>query len=929
MAKIDFPKKQEQRLIPKYLLEYAEELQENHPDPSAEWGGSGGSPIEEGTGIKITGTDTKTISIDDTVVATQTYVEEYVEEHPGPQGPVGPQGPKGDKGDKGDTGETGATGPQGPQGETGSTGPQGPKGETGATGPKGDKGDTGEQGPQGEQGEQGPQGEQGIQGIQGPKGDTGETGATGPQGPKGDTGDTGPQGPKGDTGDTGPQGPKGDTGDTGPQGPQGETGPQGPAGQDGKDGLTTSITVNGTTYTQTDGNITLPNYPTVPTNYVTTDTTQEITGAKTFTTNPIKVVNTSKGIQLLSGQNGSTNAKLGFTLYNGSSNASNFECGFLEGNTQTKDLMLGYYNQNGKTATISRDWKLGFGYYGYYGSTTDSYSAYKLVLPNRYNLKNYNTYRYIPIDFTDGTTTVRSDNTGVVDLSSLIPTVPTKTSDLTNDSGYITGITSSDVTTALGYTPGTSNFSGSYNDLTNKPSIPTQTSDLTNNSGFITNSVNNLTNYTLTSNLAAVATSGSYNDLSNKPTIPDAVSGTNDGTNWTSLTIGSDTYDIPQGGGGSVAIDNKTIVKNNNNELETAIGGWKEINGDPITDVTIPGKTVDWDLVDSTLANNLFNVLQANTRYDINLEISGSKTMDTAGKTFEYAYIKSSSKTSTKFGGSSALTYKFTDSSTVYSVEFYVDISTNKIHIYGSNSGYYPNVSGQGYIKITFTPPLGSYTYHKIDENYIPDLSSKYVNLDGNATIAGNKSFSAKTTFGTSIEMTNSYATIGRNFSGTFNVKQGIRIYDDNPTDGSTTSGGFVCGMKLNATHNPELNNGSSGGVKVYCGTNYINEGPQYCYFMDNTSLYYVKHSNQTNGANLGTSAHLFHDLYMDGSITDGTNTVSVANIAKSSDIPTTATSTSTVTPTTETLTFTYDDDTTATITILTGASVSTTTTLS
>ena len=49
--------------------------------------------------------------------------------------------------------------------------------------------------------------------------------------------------------------------------------------------------------------------------------------------------------------------------------------------------------------------------------------------------------------------------------------------------------------------------------------IPTATSDLTNDSGFITNSVNNLTNYTLTSGLATVATSGSYNDLSNKPTI--------------------------------------------------------------------------------------------------------------------------------------------------------------------------------------------------------------------------------------------------------------------------------------------------------------------------------------------------------------------------------------------------------------------------
>lgn len=69
MAKIDFPKKQEQRLIPKYLLEYAEELQEYHPDPTAEWGGGGGSPIEAGTGIVITGDETKTISVDTEDVA--------------------------------------------------------------------------------------------------------------------------------------------------------------------------------------------------------------------------------------------------------------------------------------------------------------------------------------------------------------------------------------------------------------------------------------------------------------------------------------------------------------------------------------------------------------------------------------------------------------------------------------------------------------------------------------------------------------------------------------------------------------------------------------------------------------------------------------------------------------------------------------------
>lgn len=116
--------------------------------------------------------------------------------------------------------------------------------------------------------------------------------------------------------------------------------------------------------------------------------------------------------------------------------------------------------------------------------------------------------------------------------------------------GYITGIDSSDVIAALGYTPGTSNFSGSYTDLTDKPTIPTDTSDLTNGAGFITSSVDNLTNYydktdvddivdnvaedipTYTSDLindsgfitssalATVATTGDYDDLLNKPTIP-------------------------------------------------------------------------------------------------------------------------------------------------------------------------------------------------------------------------------------------------------------------------------------------------------------------------------------------------------------------------------------------------------------------------
>lgn len=155
------------------------------------------------------------------------------------------QGPKGDKGDQGEKGDAG---PRGPAGQTGEPGPKGDTGEPGPqgeTGQKGDKGDPftyedftpeqlsaltgpqGPQGPKGDTGETGPQGEKGDTGETGPQGPKGEPGDIGPQGPKGDQGEPGPQGPKGDTGDTGPQGPKGDTGETGPQGPKGDKGDTG------------------------------------------------------------------------------------------------------------------------------------------------------------------------------------------------------------------------------------------------------------------------------------------------------------------------------------------------------------------------------------------------------------------------------------------------------------------------------------------------------------------------------------------------------------------------------------------------------------------------------------------------------------------------------------------------------------------------------
>lgn len=123
--------------------------------------------------------------------------------------------------------------------------------------------------------------------------------------------------------------------------------------------------------------------------------------------------------------------------------------------------------------------------------------------------------------------------------------IPTKTSDLTNDSGFITATDYASANTggtvkigsglaidANGVLSATGLQSVAWNDITGKPtnvsywtndagyitasSLPTKTSDLTNDGSDGTST------YVEADDLATVATSGSYNDLTNKPTIPAA-----------------------------------------------------------------------------------------------------------------------------------------------------------------------------------------------------------------------------------------------------------------------------------------------------------------------------------------------------------------------------------------------------------------------
>lgn len=124
---------------------------------------------------------------------------------------------------------------------------------------------------------------------------------------------------------------------------------------------------------------------------------------------------------------------------------------------------------------------------------------------------NQPPYPVTSVNGQTGDVTLNADSVGALPSTTKIPSA---TSDLTNDSGYITaagapvqsvdGQTGEVVTHAVKTTAqtltdtqkaqartnigaGTSSFSGVYDDLTGKPTIPSKTSELDNDSGFITN----------------------------------------------------------------------------------------------------------------------------------------------------------------------------------------------------------------------------------------------------------------------------------------------------------------------------------------------------------------------------------------------------------------------------------------------------------
>ena len=432
-----------------------------------------------------------------------------------------------------------------------------------------------------------------MTGPQGPKGYTGAPGTPGPEGPRGVTG------PKGDKGERGPQGPIGPTGPIGPEGPEG---PQGPKGDTGDPA---SIKVNGQTYTvDSSGIITLPDYASevswgnikgtlssqtdlqtalnakqnvisdladiregaalgktslqddVLTILVTKNTDQTITGKKTF--------NGKVSFGDENGVGGSIHGavfvqpdpyieNISMTLASGKGEQERYESSILLTSSASD-----YESELGPSVFFKGDLK-------------------PLRNTNIGGINHQIKDLYISRNLTDGPNKI-----SVANIASKSE-IPTNTSQLTNDSNFVTSNSLATVAT-----------SGSYNDLTNKPTIPTTTSQLTNDSGFITASALNgyatetwveqkgyLTsvawvNITDKPTFATVATSGSYNDLTDKPTIPTKTSQLTNDSNFVtsnSLATVATTGNYNDLIGRPVFNYKSDIIKDDSDIIKTVYGG--------------------------------------------------------------------------------------------------------------------------------------------------------------------------------------------------------------------------------------------------------------------------------------------------------------------------------------------------------------------
>lgn len=352
------------------------------------------------------------------------------------------------------------------------------------------------------------------------------------------------------------------------------------------------------------------------------------------------------------------------------------------------------------------------------------------------------------------------------------PTIPTKTSQLINDSGFltssnglITSVSWNDITNKPSFSDIA--ISGSYNDLVDTPTIPTKTSELTNDSGYITSV--SWSGIKDKPNFSTVATSGSYNDLSNKPTIPNVYNKTltiqKNGTNVATFTSNSNT-DVTA----DITVPTKVSELSNDSGFITGISWDKVTNKPTLATVATSGSYTDLSNTPTipTKVSQLENDMGFGTGGDTSdcVHKTGNETIN-GTKTFTASpFVSGGGDTIGIYLKNTAIARNEVPSTTYYSVlrtldkndkilGDYVVMKTNKgatnaqINIRSEDSNGNQIINAVNFSmandnsSVSFAPStnnkvsLGTSTY-----KWAKVHSDDVVHTSGNETIAGNKTFS-------------------------------------------------------------------------------------------------------------------------------------------------------------------------------------------
>ena len=319
-----------------------------------------------------------------------------------------------------------------------------------------------------------------------------------------------------------------------------------------------SIEVNGTTYTPTNNVVTLPNYPTLPTlaTVATSGDYDDLLNKPTIPTVPITEIQVNNiTVTPVSGV-------VDITVPTLPTLATVATTGDYDDLTDKPDLSIYAQSANLATVATSGDYtdlinkpNIPKGLIELYlsastdeqtGTLTQEQAEALLLNPYNYYIvdnllssKYYQLVSYLQqtvMTNTLHTLTFINQNTNnyytiSIQINAGQSEYARRQWTFHTGTPYITGINSSDVTTALGYTPGTSNFSGDYTDLTNKPTIPDEV-------------------------IANVTVPSGASDL-------------------TSLQIGSTVYNIPSGGGSGAVND-------------VQVDGTSVVDADGVANITLP-----------------------------------------------------------------------------------------------------------------------------------------------------------------------------------------------------------------------------------------------------------------------------------------------------------------------------------------------------